>query len=195
MIDERFVILGVFIFFLGSIGYFKETILGKVKPNKVTWFLWSLAPLIAFFAQIKQGVGIQSLLTFIVAFIPLIIFLASFVNKKSYWKIEKLDIICGSLSVLGLILWQITQVGNIAILLSIVADFLAAFPTVIKSYKEPETENYVIYFTNAIAALVTLLTIKVWSFEQFAFPLYIFLITLLIAVLLKFKIVMLFAKK
>src|SRR3989338_995897 len=146
MIDERFVILGVFIFFLGSIGYFKETILGKVKPNKVTWFLWSLAPLIAFFAQIKQGVGIQSLLTFIVAFIPLIIFLAS-------------------------------------------------FPTVIKSYKEPETENYVIYFTNAIAALVTLLTIKVWSFEQFAFPLYIFLITLLIAVLLKFKIGMLFAKK
>lgn len=195
MLDERFVILGVLIFFLGSIGYFRETIQGKVKPNRVTWLLWSLAPFIAFFAQIKQGVGIQSLLTFIVAFIPLLILLASFVNKKSYWKIERLDIVCGIFSVLGLILWQITKVGNIAILFSIIADFLAALPTIIKSYRQPETENYVLYLTNAVAALITLLTIKVWSFEQFAFPLYIFLVTLFIAVLIKFKIGKFFAKK
>lgn len=93
MLHPNFVIVGAFIFFLGSIGYFVETLQGKVKPNKVTWFIWTLAPLIAFFAEIQQGVGIQSLLTFMVGFVPLIIFIASFVTKKAYWKIGRLDII------------------------------------------------------------------------------------------------------
>lgn len=189
MINENFVFLGAVIFFFGSIGYFIDTLKGKVKPNRATWFLWSLAPLIAFTAQIKEGVGIhQALLTLTVGFIPLVILGSSFINKKAYWKIGKLDIICGSLSLLGLFLWQLTGTGFIAIFFAIFADGLAAFPTVIKSLKFPETENWVLYFANAISALITLLTIKVWNFETFGFALYIFLLTLLLAVLIKFKI-------
>lgn len=189
MINDNFVFLGVAIFAFGSIGYFLGTLKGKVKPNRVTWLIWALAPLIAFAAQVKEGVGIhQSLLTFTVGFIPLLILGASFINKKSYWKIGKLDIICGTLSLLGLLLWQITGTGLIAIFFAIIADGLAAFPTVIKSIKFPETENWILYFANAISAGITLLTIKIWNFETFAFPLYIFLLTLLLAALIKFKI-------
>ena len=189
MINENFVFLGAIIFFFGSIGYFVDTIKGKVRPNRVTWFIWSLAPIIAFIAQLKQGVEIhQSLLTFMVGFIPLIIFIASFINRKAYWQIGKLDIVCGVMSLVGLFLWYITGTGNIAIFFSIVADGLAALPTVVKSYKFPETENYFLYFTNAISAGITLLTIKVWNFETFSFSLYIFLLTSLLAILIKFKI-------
>ena len=189
MINENFVFLGAIIFLFGSIGYFVDTIKGKVRPNRVTWFIWSLAPIIAFIAQLKQGVEIhQSLLTFMVGFIPLIIFIASFINRKAYWQIGKLDIVCGVMSLVGLFLWYITGTGNIAIFFSIVADGLAALPTVVKSYKFPETENYFLYFTNAISAGITLLTIKVWNFETFSFSLYIFLLTSLLAILIKFKI-------
>ena len=192
MINQNFVYLGAIIFFIGSVGYIIKTLQGKIKPNKVTWFLWALAPLIAFAAQIKQGVGLQSLLTFMVGFMPIIIFLASFVNKKSYWKIERSDLICGSLSIFGLIAWQITKVGNIAIIFSIVADFLAGWPTFVKSFKYPETENYLIYLGNAIFASITLLTIKVWNFETYSFSLYLFVVTLLIAIIIKFKVKKLF---
>lgn len=189
MINENFVILGAIIFFFGSIGYFVDTIKGKVKPNRVTWFIWSLAPLIAFIAQLREGVGIhQSLLTFMVGFIPLIIFIASFINKKAYWQIGKLDVICGVLSLVGLFLWYITGTGIIAIFFSILADAGAAFPTIVKSYRFPETENYFLYFANAISAAITLLTIKIWNFETFSFPLYIFLLTSLLAILIKFKV-------
>lgn len=194
MINQNFVYLGAIIFFIGSVEYIIKTLQGKIKPNKVTWFLWALAPLIAFAAQIKQGVGLQSLLTFMVGFMPIIIFLASFVNKKSYWKIERLDLICGSLSIIGLILWQITKVGNIAIIFSLISDFLAGWPTIIKSYQHPETENYLIYLGNAVFALITLLTIKVWYFETYSFSLYLFVITLLIAIIIKFKVKKLFYK-
>ncbi|PJA55688.1 hypothetical protein CO165_02230 [Candidatus Roizmanbacteria bacterium CG_4_9_14_3_um_filter_33_18] len=192
MINQNFIYFGALIFFLGSIDYFVETIKGKVKPNRVTWFLWGLAPMIAFSAQIKQGVGLQSLLTFMVGFVPFLILSGSFINKKSYWKIKKFDLICGFFSIIGLILWQITKIGNIAILFSIIADFIAGWPTFVKSFKFPETENYLIYLGNAIFALLTLLTIKVWSFEYYSFSLYLFVITLIIAVFIKFKVKKLF---
>ena len=188
MINQNFIYLGALIFFLGSIGYFAETIQGKVKPNRVTWFLWGLSPMIAFIAQINQGVGLQSLLTFMVGFVPILILFASFINKNSYWKLEKFDFVCGFLSIIGLVLWQITKVGNIAILFRIIADFLAGWSTTVKSYNHPETENYWIYLGNAVFALITLLTIKVWTFETYSFSLYMFIITLTTFFILKFKI-------
>lgn len=192
MINQNFIYLGAAISFFGSVGYLTETLKGKVKPNKVTWFLWALAPLIAFVAQVKQGVGLQSLFTFMMGFIPIIIFLASFINKKSYWKIKKLDLVCGGLSIIGLIGWQITKADNIAIIFSIIADLLASWPTIIKSYEHPETENYLIYLGNAIFALITLLTIKVWNFETYSFSLYLFFATLLMTFLIKFRVKKLF---
>lgn len=148
-----------------------------------------MAPLIAFAAQIKEGVGIhQSLLTFTVGFIPFLILVASFVNKKSYWKIGTFDIACGALSLVGLLLWQIIGAGLIAIVFAIIADGLAALPTIIKSYKLPETENWLLYFANAVSAGITILTIRVWNLETFAFPLYILLLTGLLSILIKFEI-------
>lgn len=188
MIDERFVILGVLIGFAGGLSYLIDTVKGKVKPNRVTWFMWALAPLIAFAAEIKQGVGLTSLMTFAVGFNPLLIFIASFVNKKSVWKITKFDLACGFLSLVGLILWLFTRVGNIAIFFSILADGLAAIPTLIKSYKEPGSESYLVFFGGAISATLTLLTIKEWNFAHYGFPAYIFTICITLILLIKFKL-------
>ncbi len=188
MIDERFVYLAVVINFLGSLGYLQETLKGNVRPNKVTWFLWSLAPFIAFAAEINQGVGLASFLTFTVGFGTLVIFIASFVNKKAQWEITKFDLICGTLSIIGLILWGLTRVGNLAILFAILADALAAIPTVVKSYKAPETENYKVFLTGGLSAIITLLTIKQWNFAHYAFPLYILFLCTILVLLIKFKL-------
>lgn len=188
MLNVNFILIGVALQFLTGIGYAFDTIKGKVKPNRVSWFLWMLAPGIAFFAEIKQGVGLQSLMTFIVGFVPLMILLASFVNKKSYWKIGKLDIVCGIFSLIGLALWVITQTGTIAILFSILADALAGMPTIIKAYKDPESEGALVFWAGVIMAGITILTITHWTIAESAFPIYIFLINLTIASLVSFKI-------
>lgn len=188
MLNEKFVILGAVIFVIGSLSYLIDTIKGKVKPNRVTFFLWALAPLIAFAAEIKQGVGIQSLMTFVVGFSPLAIFIASFVNKKSQWKLGRFDFICGTLSLVGLLLWYITKVDDVAILFGILADGLAALPTVVKSYNYPETENGWVYLAAAISATLTLLTIDTWNFAHWGFPVYILIVTLIIFTLVQFKI-------
>ncbi len=176
MLNENFVLLGALLNLVGSSSYAIDTFRGKTQPNRVTFFLWALAPLIAFSAQISGGVGLRSLMTFMVGFGPAVVFLVSFHDPKAYWKISKLDIACGALSLLALVLWFLTKTGYVAIILSILADLLAGVPILIKAYKFPETESYNVFFFGAVSAAITLLTIKTWSFTVAAFPIYIFLI-------------------
>lgn len=195
MINENFIYLGLIITSLGGLSYLIKTLQGKVKPNRVTWFMWGLAPLIAFFAQVKEGVGLQSLLTLTVAVVPFIVFFASFLNRKSYWEVSKIDVLFGALSLVGLIIWQITGVGNVAIIFSLIADFMASLPTLIKSFHFPETEHAFAYFTTIIGSLITLLTIDSWSFATYSFPMYLFVIAIIFTILIKFKIGKRFSKK
>lgn len=188
MLDPNFVIIGAIISFIGAISYLISTVKGETKPNRVTWFIWTLAPLVAFGAELSKGVGIQSLMTFMIGFNPLLIFFASFVNKKSEWKLGKLDFTCGALSVIGLIIWLILREGNAAIFFAILADGLAAVPTIVKSYYFPETENWFGYLTATISAAITLLTIDNWNFAHYGFPVYILLVTALLVLLIKFQL-------
>jgi hypothetical protein len=188
MLDPKFVILGAGFNLIGSISYVIATLQGKTVPNRVTWLLWALAPLIAFSAELDKGVGLQALMTFMVGFGPAMVFIASFINSKSVWKLTTFDFMCGGLSLAGLVLWLVTQEGNIAIGLSILADLLAALPTVVKAYKAPETENWHIFLFGAISAGITLLTIDSWDFAHYGFPLYIFLICVGLFVLIKTKL-------
>jgi hypothetical protein len=93
----------------------------------------------------------------------------------------------GALSLVGLLLWFITTSGNVAIGFSILADGLAALPTIVKSFNYPETETSWPYFSSTISAALTLLTIKVWSFANHAFPVYILLLSIVISTLVQFK--------
>ncbi|OGD08829.1 hypothetical protein A2397_05285 [Candidatus Amesbacteria bacterium RIFOXYB1_FULL_44_23] len=188
MLNENFVIVGTLIGAVGSLAYLIDTVKGKVKPNRVSFLLWSIAPFIAFAAQIKQGVGLESLMTFSTGFLPFIIFLASFVNKKAEWKLTRFDIICGVLSILGLILWLVTRVGNIAITFSILADGLAAVPTIIKAYKYPDTEIAWPWIATAFGVVLTLLTLDGLTFANSGFIIYILIVNTLIFSLVQFRI-------
>lgn len=188
MINENFVLVGALLNIMGSSTYAWSTLKGKTKPNRVSWFLWTVIPMIVFFAQIGEGVGLPSLMTFMVGFGPFLVLMASLLNKKAYWKISKLDWWCGALSVLAVVLWLVTGTGIIAIVLSIAADLLAGVPTLIKSYKDPESEHHSVFRNGALSAAITMLAIQNRTFAAFAFPLYIFLICTVLYGLIRFKL-------
>jgi hypothetical protein len=188
MIDERFVILGAAISLAGGVGYIIDTLRGRIQPNKVTWLIWGTIPLIAFVAEMKQGVGLIALITFMSGFQPLLVFLASFVNKRAYWKISQFDIYCGIVAVVGVVLWQVTGVGSWAILLSIIADSGGSIPTIVKAYKAPETENPWAFLASAVGAIISMLTIRTWDFAHYAFPVYILVVVSSIFLLVRFRL-------
>ena len=188
MLHSNFVIVGTLIGAIGSLFYLINTVRGRVKPNRVSFLLWSVIPLIAFFAQIDQGVGLESLMTFSTGFLPLTVFLASFANKRAVWRLTGFDLVCGVLSVVGLVLWLMTKVGNLAILFSIVADGIAAIPTVVKAYKYPDSEMAWPWLATVIGVILTLLTIKTYTFANSGFIIYILAVNMLIFTFVKFRI-------
>jgi hypothetical protein len=179
MISEKFIVLAVIITVFGNIPYLRDTLKGKTKPNRVTWFLWGAAPLVSFFAQKTSGGGIQVLYTLAIGIMPFVILGASFLDKKAYWAITKFDIVCGLVSVLALILLVATGNGTLALILSIIADFFAGIPTLIKSYRQPQTETTVSYGLDMAASTIVILTIHSWTFTNYSFAVYILLSNIL----------------
>lgn len=183
MLDAHFVILGAACSLLGAVLYARDTLKGVTQPNRVTWLLWGFLPLVIFFAEIQSGVGLQSLLTLAVGVGPLLVFTASFANRRSVWRIGALDYTCGVLSLAGLGLWLVTREGIIAIAASIAADALAAAPTLRKGWLAPETESANSYLGAGVGAVITLLTVRTLSAAEVAFPAYLAVMTSLELVL------------
>lgn len=188
MLNSGFVYIGTLIGSVGAVVYFLDAVKGKIQPHRVSFLLWSLAPFIIFAAQIKQGLGIETVMTFSQGFLPFLIFLATFINKKAEWKITTFDLTCGLLSLIGLVLWLITKVGNVAIFFSIIADGLAAVPTIVKAYKFPDTELAWPWVTTAFGVLLTVLTLKQLNFANSAFFIYVILVNSLVFVLVQFRV-------
>jgi len=160
--------------------YLKNTITGRVKPNKVSWLMWSVAPLIATFAALSKGVTWAVLPVFMSGFVSFLTFLASFVNPKAYWKLNKNDYICGLLSILALVLWGITSDANIAIIFSILSDLAATLPTITKAWKHPKSESGSAFIGGFLNALSTFFVVKSLAFTEIGFVSYNVLINLVI---------------
>ncbi|MEI6039794.1 MAG: hypothetical protein WCP93_00355 [Candidatus Berkelbacteria bacterium] len=174
------VIIGAVAQLIGIASYIKETIKGETKPNKVSWLLWAIAPLIASVAAFSDGIRWAVLPVFMSGFGPLLVFLASFINPKSYWKLESFDYICGICSVLALLLWWITKEPLIAIIFAVASDFFAAIPTLIKSWHYPATETIDPYVTGLFSSITSFFAIKSWVFTAYAFPIYLVIINILL---------------
>jgi hypothetical protein len=173
VINVHFVYLGAAIGAVGTGIYLRDTLRGTTQPNRVTWFLWAVAPLLAAAAEFHSGVGLRTLTTFIIGVMPLLVFVASFHSPAATWKIRRIDYVCGAFSLGGTAAWLVTQNGVIAIAAAIVADFLAGIPTVMKSWTNPESETTASYLGAVINAGILLLTIVHWTFDVAAFPAFI----------------------
>jgi uncharacterized membrane protein len=173
VISVNWIFLGAAIGAAGTAVYLRDTLRGTTKPNRVTWLLWAVAPLLATAVELDQGVGLRTLPTFMVGFMPLLVFIGSFHNAASVWRVRRIDYACGVMSAIGTAVWLATRNGTLAISAAIAADFLAGLPTLMKSWTHPETETVYSYVGAVLSMVVLLLTIDHWTFAVAAFPVFI----------------------
>lgn len=182
MLPEYFAVIGALINFAGGVSYVLATFKGQAKPNRMTWFLWALGPFIATAAQLKSGVGLSTFAVFVSGLLPFLVFCGSFVNKKAYWQLGWSDYGCGALAVLGLVLWVITEDPVMAIVFSILADTVAALPTLWKAWKYPETEDGLTFVLGFVGNFIALLAVQSLAFEAMGFQIYLCALTLAMCV-------------
>jgi hypothetical protein len=166
-------IAGSVVNFVACLGYVRAILKGEAAPNRVTWFLWALVPLIAGAAQLRAGVGISTLVVLSVGAGPAFIVLASFVRHRGSWSLGPFDYVCGVCALAALALWGMTGDPVIAIVLSILGDFAAALPTLRKAWLKPATENRSTYLISFAGMMLGMFSIQQASFAAYAFNAYL----------------------
>jgi hypothetical protein len=183
MLPEYFAVIGSVIASMGGIYYAYLTFKGQVKPNKITWFFWAAFPMIAFAAQLSQGVGLVAWATFVAGAPPVFVLVGSLFNKDSYWGTRNIDYWFAAAGLLSVLAWQVTNIPTIAFTFALVADLLVALPTLLKTYQFPDTENWKAYGVSAFGFLLAVLAVHEWTYEHYAFVVYLFVLNLSLAAL------------
>lgn len=181
--EHWLVLLSVVISAAGGYAYVRDTFRGTTKPNRVSWSMWALAPLIGTGAALAAGADSWTVVrTFMAGFIPLIVFIASFWNRASYWHTTHFDIGCGALSLVALFAWLFLGLPAWAVPIAALGDFFAALPTIVKAWKFPETETGFTYVASLISVLLVLPSIHEWNLQSSSFQIYLLVVNTILIV-------------
>jgi hypothetical protein len=170
VIDPRFVYLAAALSVFGAYGYIRDTLRGDTSPNRVTWSLWGVEGVLAFCVEVQQHVGLAALMTLMLGLVPCAVVAASFKNPNGVWKLGAFDVVCGAVSVAGLVFWAAINEPTVALVSFVLADQMAALPTVRKSWLAPKTESPRLFFLGSTNCAITLLTLTKLTTAGVLFP-------------------------
>ncbi len=174
MLPNYFAYISIVTSLIGGISYIRSTLKGDTKPNQASWLIWFLAATTASFVQLAYGAKASFIPIFMAGFIPLIVLIASFRNKNSYWEAGRLEYVCLVLAILSIIMFVVFKTGIWATVFAILADGLGFIPTFVKSWREPKTENLGPFVSGIFNPTVTMLTLPILSFNTAGFAIYLF---------------------
>ncbi len=153
--------------------YMRDIFLRKTTPERASWFIWTVLGFIAFFSQWAKGATDSLWLTAGQTVAVLVIFTLSI--KYGVGGLTKRDIRALIAVGFGLVLWYITKEPAYALFLVILIDCIGTLLTLLKSYKDPDSETMSTWIMSGTSGLFGMLAVGSWNFVLLAYPLYIFI--------------------
>jgi hypothetical protein len=184
MVDLTLAILGGVLLVLGSLSCLLGVLRNEVKPNRVSWAIWTVPPTVCFAAQVHARVGPASALTLAIAISSLLVLLATFLNQHGYAKMGPLDWYCALLAAVSTLLWVVTREPDFTVVMLVAIDWLGALPTLVKAYRDPQSESRVTFLLFALGAGVTLATIHNWTLLNYGVSIHTLIMALAIFVVI-----------
>lgn len=188
MIHSNFVFLGVALVLLGNVKYTLATIQGHVQPNRVTWLIWGIAPLISLVAAWADGATATAIISGGFALGSLMVFIASFFSQGQPFKLSALDYLCGILSVAAIAVWVGSGNATVALAFSVLINFTAAAPSIRKAWRAPETEHPLIFGFSLVCTILTFLAVDKYTLTTLAFPLSVFTVNIFMFSFVQFRL-------
>jgi hypothetical protein len=156
-----FVIVASLLAVLGNLKYLRDVFSGKIQPHAYTWFVWTIVSCIVFFGSLSRGAGIGAIPILISELFTIVIFIFSL--KNGFKNVETIDHIFLIIALTGLIPWYLTSDPTISVIVAVAIDFTAFIPTIRKTFLRPESENYILYITNASRHILILLSVDTYN--------------------------------
>lgn len=169
------------LFILSAVPYVRSILKGETKPQRITWLIWTVLVFIAFFSQLAKGATWSLLLTAGDAVTIVIVFLFSI--KYGVGGFRKIDILSLVGAGISLLLWYFTNEPAVALFLIILIDIIGSNLTIIKAWKNPETENWIGWAMCGLGGLFGIFSVGSMNVVLLSYPVYICLINSLIAII------------
>lgn len=175
-------IVGIVLSLIGYGIYISGILKRKIIPHAFTFLIWSISSSITWALQVYGGAGVGAWVTFTVSLILIFIFLLSL--KFGEKDIRKIDIIFLLLSFLSLFLWIAIDQPVLSIILIVFTDVLGFFPTIRKSFYNPNQESVVTWgvaiFRHSLVVtslvqinILTILSPLVWAITNTLFIIFL----------------------
>lgn len=143
----------------------------KTKPNIVSWITWTMLTGIATAAEIGAGeyttaifTGAATLETSMVVALGV---------RHGFVKYTRFDIVCQLSAIVGIILWQLFNSPQLAIIATVTIDFIGALPTLRHSWQMPSEETWQTYLLGSVASAFGVLALTQYNLVALSFPLYL----------------------
>ena len=187
--DNIYAILGITAGVLSLVGYIPYIISilrGKTLPNKASWIIWSVVGGLIAFSYLAEGDKNTIWLPLGYFLGPLITALISLRYGYSVW--SRLDKICLVAAMISIIPWLLFKDGTYTLIINVLIDSTGAIPTLVKTYREPDTEDISAWSIFLIANTIQVLAISDWNLTA-TYPVYLFLLaTAMVVLIMKNKL-------
>lgn len=163
-----------FISILAFIPYFHSILKGQTKPNRITWWIWTLLGILLYFSYKEAGAKETLWVPLIYIIAPLITAILSIKYGVGGW--TTFDLVCLLGALASTFLWIISGSPTVALILFLLIDLFGALPTIKKAYVVPEQESKLAWFLMCLANCVNLFAVQDFQFSILIYPLYMFII-------------------
>ncbi len=173
MMFQIFAAVSVVFFLLAVPPYIIDTLKGKTKPERATWFVFSVLGIIAFISQAKLGATWSLVFSGVDTLGSLIILGLSIKSGVGGW--TRLDRIALVIAATGVVIAVFAHQPIIALLGNIMADISGTILTMYKTFHAPDTETTISWLLTGTSAFMGVLSVGSWNIALLLYPMYIML--------------------
>ncbi|HKU19038.1 MAG TPA: hypothetical protein VJP80_07285 [Candidatus Saccharimonadales bacterium] len=177
-----FGVLSAVLQFVSLAPYFVDIMKGKTKPERATWWIWSLLNVIAFAAQLGAHARWSLFMTAAQGMLNIGVAVLSL--KHGYGRFHKGDLTAMAFAILGVGLWWLFNSPLLALLVVVAVDLAGFWLTLAKTWRAPETETLVTWVISVVSGFFGVLAVGEWNLTKMLYPAYIAAGNLLMVVII-----------
>lgn len=149
------------------ISIFRET----VKPNRVSWFIWSVVGFAFWLVMPATADEITKTLTIVFMVNPTIVFILTLFKGENV-RPDRLEMFSLFIGVLAIVIWYMTRenAGLTPLVIAIIADLCALIPTLRFVYASPEEETPLAWIFFMAGFLLAIFAIENYRLENLLLP-------------------------